>query len=84
MRLIDADELKELFDEDGHLSTYIEEYIDNTPTIEAEPVRHGRWIRTDDTFARWKCSECGAIEDHSGWPYCHCGAKMDAKEDENG
>lgn len=51
------------------------------PTIEAEPVRHGRWVRLDNTFTRWKCSECGAIESYSGYAYCHCGAKMDAKED---
>ena len=77
MRLIDADALKDSFEDDGHLSAYIEEYIDDAPTIYAKPVRHGRWIRMDDTFARWKCSECGAIESHSGWGYCHCGAKMD-------
>lgn len=47
---------------------------------ELVPVVHGQWIRIDDTYAKWKCSECGAIEDHSGWPYCHCGAKMDAEE----
>lgn len=44
-----------------------------------EPVRHGRWVWMDDTFTRRKCSECGAIESHSGWKYCHCGAKMNAK-----
>lgn len=71
MRLIDADALKELFDEDGHLSAYIEEYIDNTPTIEADPVRHGRWewyeewgpstwLEPPDIInAGWKCTECG-------------------------
>lgn len=42
------------------------------PTIEAEPVRHGRWI--------WKghylvCSECGEENDRKN--YCpNCGAKM--------
>lgn len=52
------------------------------PTVEAEPVRHGRWVRMDDTFTRWKCSECGTIEDHDGYAYCHCGAKMDGGADE--
>lgn len=60
----------------------VADYIDDMPTIDAEPVRHGRWIRMDDTFARWKCSECGAIESHSGWEYCHCGAKMDGGAEE--
>lgn len=50
------------------------------PTIDAEPVRHGRWIRVD-AFKSWECSECGALERHNCFDYCHCGAKMDAKED---
>ena len=47
------------------------------PAEELESVRHGRWIRIDDTFVRYKCSECGSIESHDGFEYCHCGAKMD-------
>lgn len=60
------------------------------PTIEAEPVRHGRWVGLEyDGYADgfpvydlWECSECG--EEVRGedvpdtHPYCHgCGAKMD-------
>lgn len=33
MRAIDADILKAGFEEDGHLSPYIEEYIDACPTV---------------------------------------------------
>lgn len=55
--------------------------IDEAPTIEAEPVRHGRWIkRGQDIF----CSEC---DEESGYTwagasrysdYCpNCGCKMD-------
>lgn len=48
------------------------------PTIDAEPVRHGRWIRQDDTFTNWQCSECGTKYNSICWPYCsHCGAKME-------
>ena len=85
MRLIDADVLvkHKVTGEIGNLSgDFVPGFaIANAPTIEAEPVRHGRWIRMDNSYAKWKCSECGAIEDHSGWPYCHCGAKMEAKEE---
>lgn len=91
MRLIDADALAiylvDRFSPNGEhpiidmLYAGLMRAIYKSPTIEAEPVRHGRWIRVDDTFAKWKCSECGAIEDHSGWPYCHCGAKMDKEEE---
>ena len=38
VRLIDANALKEAFKEDGHLSGYIEEFIDDTPTIDAVHV----------------------------------------------
>ena len=59
--------------------------IDNAPTIEAEPTKHGRWIMDDEDFL--VCSECsntaeylplvGQIE----MPYCsNCGAKMDLDE----
>lgn len=50
---------------------------------DAEPVRHGRWIRMDDTHTRWKCSECGFVEESPLFMRCHCGAKMDAKEETN-
>ena len=32
--------------------------IDEQPTIDAEPVRHGKWI-TCTSSEHWKCSECG-------------------------
>jgi hypothetical protein len=57
------------------------------PAIEAEPVRHGEWIKTvfTDTgkFAGYTCSECG-LGARKKFSYCHCGAKMDGgKNDEN-
>lgn len=65
VRLIDADALKASFEEDGHLSSYIEEFIDNAPTIDAEPVRHGQWVleaHDERMNCRWnvtaECSEC--------------------------
>lgn len=52
---------------------------DNLPTIDAEPVRHGKWKKIQN-FAQ--CSECmhevnwGSKDFLS--PYCpNCGAKMD-------
>ena len=57
--------------------------LDEAPTIEAEPVRHGRW--DDEDNARWVCTLCGSwyIVDSNGYMhYCpHCGAKMDKKEE---
>lgn len=63
------------------------------PTIEAEPVKHGRWKQTIEPLG-WnevacvECSECqeswiieedfGIDEALEDWHYCpNCGAKMD-------
>ena len=63
--------------------------LDNTPTIEAEPVRHGRWVPLSyDGYAdgypvydEWECSECHFACEGEGEPplnYCpNCGLKMD-------
>ena len=97
VRLIDADALKDalcmfcqamdsnMVDCNGDCMTH--SIIDEQPTIEAEPVRHGRWIKDKDGFHH--CSECGENtdrqEDAFGYDisefktiYCgNCGAKMD-------
>lgn len=67
----------------------IKENLQSLPAIEAEPVRHGRWIPTEyDAYAdgapvwnKFECSECG--HEHSGeedtlTAFCpDCGALMD-------
>ena len=45
-RLIDADEVRKkafVDQETGEILVYLED-IDNVPTIEAEPVKHGKWL----------------------------------------
>lgn len=102
MRLIDADALLEkVLDIPpycGHCDGYgfvqldcVQDAVEYAPTIEAEPVKHGRW----DNSGRYKfadgslairCSECGACiheEEYEQyfWNYCpNCGAKMDLEE----
>jgi hypothetical protein len=66
MRLIDADKYKEdlwagheYLDEDTLLTAT--NILDSQPTIEAEPVRHGRWVdRYGNKYANqlYECSEC--------------------------
>ena len=50
------------------------------PTIEAEPVRHGKWLRISPAKI-YECSECGQnvmTDDIECYAYCqHCGARMD-------
>ena len=54
--------------------------INEIPAADVAPVVHGHWIRQDESFTRYKCSnpECG-VENCSGFEnYCpNCGAKMD-------
>ena len=89
MRLIDADELiKSIKDlpncKNGYSDTYdkacIIGMIEDAPTIEAEPVRHGYWShkQVDTTLYHvyGQCSECK--ERHRIDNYCSsCGAKME-------
>ena len=64
----------------------LREMIASAPTIEAEPVRHGRWV--EDADEEMVCTECGTRipEMYSNadsilpceCKFCHyCGAKMD-------
>jgi len=58
--------------------------VELLPTVDAAPVRHGRWTDKDGGIAT--CSVCG---DRWGvWSvmqYCpSCGARMDGKDGENG
>lgn len=65
MRLVDADKLiNDIVHKYGRsLSDAVLE-IAEAPTVEAEPIRHGKWIVDED--GNIKCSECG-----------HCGADVD-------
>ena len=72
------------------ISCVIPHIIKDMPAIDAEPMRHGRWIPTEyDSYAdgspvwdKWECSECG--HEHIGeedtlTAFCpDCGAKMNA------
>lgn len=75
----------------------IEDMINEAPTIDAEPVRHGYWISEKQTkFEKlfspqrvFKCSVCGNYLDFDGVNagrgsanFCpNCGATMDEVED---
>lgn len=100
MRLIDADALKAIYSkwlpqlsrpEDKGSREGVETCIlvlDDAPSIDAEPVRHGHWTQMLVSSGRpsWQCSVCGrrARGKRENLPYCHCGAKMDLEGyDEN-
>lgn len=102
MRLIYADALKHSIAGNIPLMPTvriaIEHIIDDMPTIEAEPVKHGRWIdgkvrhiKNGELRNMRECSECGALyfvyDEYNSKEdkpkYCpNCGAIMDKEADE--
>ena len=86
MRMIDADELKALYEgleDDLHMSVrVVKANIDDMPTIDAVPIKHGRWIDDGDSILHCTC--CHRYIRRIipvGYDYCpHCGARMDGGE----
>ena len=83
MRLIDADALiKEAMKSPNYF--IIKYKVQNAPTVDAVPVRHGRWIKISPAGI-YECSECGKnvmTSDIEAYEYCHgCGARMDGDEE---
>ena len=87
-RLIDADPLLKHKTDHDMISTHL---IYNAPTVDAVPVRHGKWIYSNDFH--WytaSCNKCGyqrrtdiKAEGWNQWKFCpNCGAKMDAERKE--
>lgn len=84
MRLIDADSLIEECYKDGAYGYVDALQIATAPTIEAEPVKHGKWkLIGADKLGRggnWECDGrdgCGKLYPYK-CNYCpNCGAKMD-------
>ena len=100
---IDLDDAKQ-FSGDSLAENYCEglyeatELIDDMPTADVAPVRHGRWelLRKGDWTSVFVCSVCGRRETIAEsesynsqlkmpkkYPYCHCGAKMDGETEGN-
>ena len=69
-------------------SAMVIEMIKDMPTVEAAPVRHGRWVKGELTSDNWKfCSICRfpMVVRRAQWYYCpSCGAKMDEGEEDAG
>jgi hypothetical protein len=85
MRLIDADALIDAMTKfsnaTGEDMTHGIFYAHIAPTIEAQPVRHGKWIGYAGTIGN-ECSVCGkwidVLQGTAEMNYCpNCGARMD-------
>lgn len=95
MRLIDADDLKTLWEGiSPKASVHPDSVIDSikrTKTIETAPVTHAHWVLEQEDTAYenvWTCSNCGEEFIQHRKPkfiYCpHCGAKMDEEPQKEG
>ena len=95
MLLKDADELKKAMermlcigkepDKERYTCDVVCCVIDEAPSVDAEPVRHGRWVHGIILNHEWrKCSECLVSQDIFGcFTYCpNCGSKMDGGVDD--
>lgn len=93
MRLIDADKLiakwklvakryegDSRYWETGYILKEIIKDVENEPTIDAEPVKHGQWEWDGYVYDMlWRCSECSCLNENDS-DYCpNCGAKIDEK-----
>lgn len=96
-RLIDADKFKDsmkyVCDAGGWLepvtkavTEYVKKQIDAQPTVEAQPVRHGKWINFEHGDDKYYCDKCQTIWESKqikNMHYCPtCGAKMDGELNE--
>ena len=98
MRLIDADAVIEKYGnwyteqvpEEGYIGS-LKTLLSDEPTVDAEPVRHGQWIKMTGMMppecrGHYECSECGwhmrgprgSFNREEELAFCPtCGAKMD-------
>ena len=94
MRIIDADAVIEWLNKvcltDDYLFMALKQGIDHAvavineaPTIDAEPVKHGQWLPQILLGERvWDCSECKTLGSPH-WKRCPvCEAKMDGERKE--
>ena len=84
MRVINADLAQEIADRElsAQEAGAVQFVLSHTPTIEAVPVVHGRWVRSEQSVRWLKCSNCDGwitkpSADTPSYNYCpNCGAKM--------
>ena len=86
-RMIDTDAAYAVLTDYYHHSTdtqhaALKEALEMVPTVDAVPVRHGRWKEDPSGYGFWICSACGFVSEASAadmlYKFCQvCGAKMD-------
>ena len=101
MKLIDADKLKRKCQKTATeawkmkinasaetiMNQFID-FIDEADTVDAVPVRRGRWKEDPSGYGFWICSACGFVSEASAanvlYKFCpHCGARNIEGDDES-
>lgn len=91
MKLIDKDAIPWDVEGVGEIPVITKEEIDEMPTVDAVPVRHGMFLGIEyggyadgnPVYCEWVCSECGCVfeDEEPKYRYCpNCGARMDGNE----
>jgi len=77
--LLDDNDILEVYTREyGNIDVIPVEIVEDAPTIEAEPVRHGRWICLEPEIGLFECESCGHKILRAKCNYCpSSGAKMD-------
>ena len=88
-RLIDADALMEIYARYEFTSDMGDamEILANFPTVDAVPIRHGKWMPLNRYDGKVFCPDCKKVFDWDTeaqyYDYCpKCGAKMDERKEE--
>lgn len=77
-----------VYNDSGEIFAKCHNAISNVPAVDAEPVRHGRWIQVKTVPSYHYCSYCKSTHKMSKscnkyvlFKYCpNCGARMEFKE----
>lgn len=56
--------------------------VASVPSVDVEPVRHGKWLRRYEDCDCLVCSECGTPTIVAQNYCCVCGSRMDGGNDE--
>ena len=83
MRLIDADALLERMKRTNRYFN-VKFDIEEAPTIEAEPVRHGQWVKAKLKKDYWGFDSDGDFGCWSDYPVLCSSCKYDATENSTG
>lgn len=65
------------FNDGQDVANWMIKCIKQAQTVDATPVRRGKWLESPDQYWDYKCSACEYGE-LGKTPYCpHCGARME-------